>query len=65
MALTAAQAKGETPSATLKLEGGSVAAGVGVDWGHRTLSYQGKDYPILGGRTVCGRRRHHVDRRVG
>jgi hypothetical protein len=38
LALTAAQAKGETPSATLKLEGGSVAVGV--------LSYQGKDYPI-------------------
>ena len=46
LALTATQAKSETPSATLKLEGGSVAAGVGVDWGHGTLSYQGKDYPI-------------------
>src|SRR5713101_8300240 len=46
LALTAAQAKNKTPSATLKLSGGSVAAGVGVDWGRGTLTYQGKEYPI-------------------
>ncbi len=45
-ALTAAQAKTRTPSATLKLSGGSVAAGVGVDWGKGTLTYHGKSYPI-------------------
>src|SRR5262249_54807821 len=32
--------------ATLKLSGGSVAAGLGVSWGSGTLTYQGKDYPI-------------------
>ncbi len=46
LALTTAQAKNETPSATLRLSGGSVAAGVGVEWGRGTLTYQGKDYPV-------------------
>ena len=44
--LAAALAKDTTPSATIKLSGGSVAAGVGVDWGRGTLTYQGKEYPI-------------------
>ncbi len=34
------------PDATLKLEGKSVAAGVGFSWGSGTLTYQGKDYPV-------------------
>ncbi|HSV08227.1 MAG TPA: hypothetical protein VLI07_17060 [Candidatus Binatus sp.] len=46
LALTAAEAKSRTPNATLRLTGGSVAAGVGVDWGRGTLTYQGKTYPV-------------------
>jgi hypothetical protein len=44
-ALTAAQAK-QTPSATLRLSAGSVAAGIGIEWGSGTLTYKGKSYPI-------------------
>ena len=44
--LATAHAKDTTPSATIKLSGGSVAAGVGVDWGRGTLTYRGKQYPI-------------------
>jgi hypothetical protein len=32
--------------ATIKLTGGSVAAGVGLSWGSGTLTYKGKTYPI-------------------
>ena len=47
VALTAAFAEeGKKPDATLKLSGGSVAAGVGVNWGGGTLTHQGKDYPV-------------------
>ena len=46
LALTAAQAKSRKPNATLRLSGGSVAAGVGVDWASGTLTYQGKHYPV-------------------
>ena len=46
LALTTAQAKNTTPSATLRLSGKSVAAGVGVDWGRGTLTYRGKRYPV-------------------
>jgi hypothetical protein len=34
------------PDATLRLSGGSVAAGVGISWGSGTLTYKGKDYPV-------------------
>jgi hypothetical protein len=44
--LTTAEAKNRTPNATLKLSGGSVAAGVGIDWAKGTLTYQGKHYPV-------------------
>jgi hypothetical protein len=45
--LTVAQAAEEMkPDATLKLSGGSVAAGIGISWGSGTLTYKGKDYPI-------------------
>jgi hypothetical protein len=44
--LIVAQAADKTPDATLKLSGGSVAAGVGISWGSGTLSYKGKEYPI-------------------
>lgn len=44
--LATALAKDTSPSATIRLSGGSVAAGVGVDWGRGTLTYQGKEYPI-------------------
>jgi envelope integrity protein A len=46
LALSVAQAAEETPDATLKLSGGSVAVGVGYSWGGGTLTYKGKDYPI-------------------
>jgi len=32
------------PDATVKLTEGSVAAGIGWNWGHGTLSYKGKTY---------------------
>jgi hypothetical protein len=44
--LTVARAEEKQPDATLRLSGGSVAAGIGVSWGSGTLSYKGKDYPI-------------------
>jgi hypothetical protein len=34
------------PDATLRLKGGSVAAGIGFSWGSGTLTYKGKDYPV-------------------
>ncbi len=46
LALSAARAKSRKPNATLRLSGGSVAAGVGVDWASGTLTYQGKHYPV-------------------
>ena len=43
--LTAARAE-DKPDATIKLSGGSVAAGVGYSWGSGTLEYKGKTYPV-------------------
>ena len=44
-----------TPSATVKLSGKSVEAGVGVSWGKGTLTYKGKHYPFsVDGLTVGG-----------
>jgi hypothetical protein len=41
------------PDATLRLSGGSVAAGLGISWGSGTLTYKGKDYPVdVGGLTL-------------
>lgn len=34
------------PDATLKLEEGQVAAGIGWNWGKGALNLQGKDYPF-------------------
>jgi hypothetical protein len=34
------------PDGTLRLSGGSFAAGIGFSWGSGTLSYKGKDYPV-------------------
>jgi hypothetical protein len=39
-------ARAETPDATVKFSGGSVAVGIGWSWGGGTLTYKGKDYPI-------------------
>jgi hypothetical protein len=39
-------AKAQKPDATVRLSGGSVAAGIGWSWGKGTLTYKGKDYPI-------------------
>jgi hypothetical protein len=36
----------DTPSATIELSGGSVAAGIGYTWGNGTLIFEGKKYPI-------------------
>jgi len=36
----------DKPDATLKLSGGSVAAGIGYSWGSGTLKYKGKTYPV-------------------
>jgi hypothetical protein len=41
-----ALAKDRTPDATIDLTAGSVAAGVGVDWGKGTLHYKGQDIPV-------------------
>ena len=42
----ARQAQFGQPDATLRLSGGSFAAGIGFSWGSGTLSYKGKDYPV-------------------
>ena len=34
------------PDATIDLTSGSVAVGVGIDWGKGTLHYDGKDIPV-------------------
>ena len=34
------------PDATLRLSGGSFAAGIGFSWGSGTLTYKGKEYPV-------------------
>jgi hypothetical protein len=36
----------KTPDATLRLSEGSVAAGIGWNWGKGTLSWGGKTYPV-------------------
>lgn len=47
MGVTAGFAKAAVPAdATIRLSGGSVAAGIGWSWGKGTLTYKGKDYPI-------------------
>jgi len=46
LCLTMALAADKTPDATLRLSGGSVAAGIGVSWGGGTLTYHGKEYPV-------------------
>ena len=40
----------ESPDAVIELSGGSVAAGIGWHWGHGTLVFHGKRYPV----TVSG-----------
>jgi hypothetical protein len=51
--LTAARPE-DTPDATLKLSGGSVAVGVGYTWGGGTLTYKGKTYQVeLSGLSVA------------
>ena len=43
---THAASKEGRPDATLRLSGGSLAAGIGFSWGKGTLTYKGKDYPV-------------------
>jgi hypothetical protein len=49
-----AEKSSEGPAdATIRLSGGSVAAGVGVSWGGGTLTFKGEDHPIsVNGLTV-------------
>ena len=39
-------AQKKKPDATLKLSEGSVAVGIGWNWGKGTLTYKGKNYPV-------------------
>lgn len=39
-------AEDKAPDATIRLEEGSVAAGIGWTWGHGTLTFQGKTYRV-------------------
>jgi hypothetical protein len=41
-----AMAQGRTPDAALSLSEGSVAAGIGFNWGTGMLTYQGKTYRV-------------------
>jgi ABC-type glycerol-3-phosphate transport system substrate-binding protein len=41
-----AAAQGKRADATLTLTDGSVAAGIGFNWGRGTLTYAGKTYPV-------------------
>jgi hypothetical protein len=43
--VSAARAQ-QQPDATLELQEGSVAAGIGFSWGSGKLTYQGKTYPV-------------------
>jgi hypothetical protein len=36
----------KAPDATIRLSEGSVAAGIGWNWGKGTLTYMGKSYPV-------------------
>jgi hypothetical protein len=36
----------KTPDATIRLSEGTVAAGIGWNWGKGTLSYKGQTYPV-------------------
>jgi hypothetical protein len=44
--LSTALAKASRPDATLQLNQGSVAAGIGFSWGGGTLTYRGRRYPV-------------------
>jgi hypothetical protein len=41
-----ALASDKKPDATIDLTSGSVAVGVGIDWGKGTLHYKGQDIPV-------------------
>ena len=43
---TAGLAQDKAPDATFRYSGAAAAVGVGVSWGHGTLTFQGKDYPF-------------------
>jgi hypothetical protein len=42
----ALSADDKTPDATIRLSEGTVAAGIGWNWGKGTLTYMGKQYPV-------------------
>ena len=46
MLSTAGLAQDKASDATFRYTGATAAAGVGVSWGHGTLTFQGKDYPF-------------------
>jgi hypothetical protein len=39
-------AAADVPTGTIELSGGSIAAGIGYTWGHGTLIFDGKKYPL-------------------
>lgn len=43
---TIALAEDKAPDATFTYTGGTAAAGIGVNWGHGILNFQGKQYPF-------------------
>jgi hypothetical protein len=46
LAVSVGGAMAQTPDATVKMTGKSIAAGVGFSWGSGVLTYQGKEYPF-------------------
>ena len=57
-----ALADDKTPDATIRLSEGSVAAGIGWNWGKGTLTYGGKTYPVKISGSLGGRSGHHQGR---
>jgi hypothetical protein len=56
------QSAGDTPDATVKLDGGAVGVGIGWVWGHGQLSYQGTDHPFkISGVSLADVGAAHID----
>ena len=46
LAMVTGFARAAGPDATLRVNGGSFALGIGFNWGSGTLTYKGKSYPV-------------------
>ena len=44
LATTAANAQSDAPSGKVSIETTSIAAGIGLSWGHGTLNFNGREY---------------------